>query len=223
VQDTHQLNGGDHHAPKHPERAFGDRWCCWPSTGIGGWMMKRSIVALCCLLALPAMASATSASASTSTMSRSVSASHALCVKYARGHGKLILPEIVDCRIGVTFEGKYCPGGTQIVIVKVGKVNYSLRRGFRPVKVGSDKELARARHFCGVPEKPRSVITTTTTSLPPTTTTSPPTTVPPTTLPPPPPSTTVPVTAPPIVAPAGCSPIDDEGGCYEPGRVLPRR
>jgi hypothetical protein len=71
---------------------------------------------------------------------------------------------------------------------------------------------------------PPARTTTTTTARPPTTTTPPPTTTttttapppPPTTVPPPPP-TTAPSPPPTTAAPAGCSPIDDEGGCYEPG------
>ncbi len=58
---------------------------------------------------------------------------------------------------------------------------------------------------------PKATTTTTTTTVPPTTTTVPPTTT--TTTTPPPPTTTPPTTA----APAGCHPISDEGGCYQPG------
>jgi hypothetical protein len=64
------------------------------------------------------------------------------------------------------------------------------------------------------PAATTTTTTTTTTTVPPTTTTSPPTTVPP------PPTTVPPTTAPappPTAAASGCSPIDDEGGCYEPG------
>jgi hypothetical protein len=59
---------------------------------------------------------------------------------------------------------------------------------------------------------------TSTTTVPPTTTTAPPTTTTTTTAPPPPPTTVPPpTTTPPTAAPAGCTPISDEGTCYEPG------
>jgi hypothetical protein len=68
-----------------------------------------------------------------------------------------------------------------------------------------------------------SIASTTTTKIPPTTTTTvAPTTTTTTALPPPPTTTTTSpprpsTTAPAPAAAAGCSPIDDEGGCYEPG------
>jgi len=63
-----------------------------------------------------------------------------------------------------------------------------------------------------------SVATVTTLTAPSTTTTVPPPTT--TTSRPPPPSTTTqppPTTAPVSAAPASCTPISDEGTCYEPG------
>jgi hypothetical protein len=72
----------------------------------------------------------------------------------------------------------------------------------------------------GAPPTEATVTTTSTTTTSTTTTT---TTVPPpstttTTRPPPPPTTTAPPPSPPTTAaPASCYPIDDEGGCYEPG------
>jgi hypothetical protein len=140
------------------------------------------------------------------------------CTGTATGHKKVTKTGVTACTSSSLKVTRPCPSGSTIFVVSKG-TTYALRPGAKPIRLPKHASLAALNKACGLSTTPITAALalpapTTTTVLPTTTTTAPP--PPPTTAPPPPP-TTAPPPPPTTAAPAGCSPIDDEGGCYEPG------
>jgi hypothetical protein len=132
------------------------------------------------------------------------------CTSTATGHKMVTKAGVTACTSSSLRVTHRCPSGSTIFVVSKG-TTYALRPGAKPIRIPKHASLVALKKACGLSTTPTTtplaVAAPTTTTLPPTTTTTAPP-PPPTTAPPPPPTT---------AAPAGCSPIDDEGGCYEPG------
>ncbi len=80
------------------------------------------------------------------------------CAHLAKSQGVITKGNITTCSGIWSGSGHRCADGTKIMLTKVGKVHYALRRGHRPVRVGSGKKL-NLTSLCGV-------ATTTSTSTP---------------------------------------------------------
>jgi len=168
--------------------------------------MKRAIFGCAVILGMSVLAFGAPSSAATATTKAQVHVQVARCERVVKGHHKVTEANLSACKAAHLQVKDHCKSAGGATVVKVKKVKYALRVEHKPVKVTS---------LCLVPATVATT-TTTTTTIPPTTTT---TTAPP----PPPPTTTTTVYVPPPPPPttaapaASCFPIDDEGGCYEPG------
>jgi hypothetical protein len=131
----------------------------------------------------------------------------ATCARLVKGHTKVTRSEISICKTSTLPIGRPCLKGSTVITVTVKSVFYALVPGHKPVSLGKEPGIGTLTRVCGSPK----TSSTPSTSAPVGTTTSPPPLT--TTTVKPPPSTTAPV----ITAPATCTPISDEGGCYEPG------
>jgi hypothetical protein len=134
-----------------------------------------------------------------------------ICTNAIDAHAKLTRSDVSAC-MSSSYHVSKCPSWSKVAFVKFGNVVEAIQSRHRSHSLGVSPGLAALGRACGTHTEIAATTTTTTTASTTTTTTTqppPPTTAPPTTSSPPPPPTTV--------APAGCYPIDDEGGCYEPG------
>ena len=181
--------------------------------------MRRGIYSGVFLLVVSGIAVGTPLAASASTAAQK-HAHTVQCTSAATGHKKVTKAGVTACTSSTLTVTRPCPKGSTIFVVSKGKT-YALRSGAKPIRLPKNASLIALNKACGLSTPSQSVPPTpavqalpapTTTTLPPPTTTTapptPPTTAPPTTVPPPPPTT---------AAAPSCSPIDDEGGCYEPG------
>jgi hypothetical protein len=169
--------------------------------------MRRGIYGGVFLLVLSGMAVGTPLAASASTAAQKHS--HTLeCTSVATGHKKITKAGIRACTSSSLEVTRPCPKGTAIFVVSKG-TTYALRSGAKPIRLPKNASLITLNKACGLSTTP----TTAAQALPGPTTTI----LPPTTVPPPPTTTTVPPPPPTTAAAPSCTPIDDEGGCYEPG------
>jgi hypothetical protein len=135
------------------------------------------------------------------------------CTRALSGRGRLTKDQVVACTSS-SFHVSRCPPGSKVIFVTTAKTVDAIAAGHRPVPLGKRPGLAALGRACGNATAPvtttRSPRTTTTTGAPPVVL------VPPATTPP------LPTTTPNAPAvPASCTPINNEGGCYEPGESCP--
>jgi hypothetical protein len=71
------------------------------------------------------------------------------CANVAKSHRTVTERDIKACAGIWHGLGRHCANGATVMLAKVGKVDFALRRGYRPVKVGTGNKL-NLTNSCGV-------------------------------------------------------------------------
>ena len=109
--------------------------------------MKRITVAGAALLAMSCLMLSSSAGA---TQANASAHSKLLrCAAVAKSHKAVTNSDIKGCTGIWKRSGRECANGATVMLAKVGKVDYALRRGHRPVKVSRGHKL-NLTNACGV-------------------------------------------------------------------------
>lgn len=153
-------------------------------------------------LSVPSVAAASSTNAQKRTQT-------VKCTRTATGHKKVTKSEVTTCASSSLKVRHLCPKGSTTIFVGLHDRTYALRVGHTPERLPKQYGMGTITQVCGYSHSvPVPPTTTSTTAAPaPTTTTGPP----------PPPTTTVPPPPPTTAAAPSCTPLSDEGTCYEPG------
>lgn len=132
------------------------------------------------------------------------------CTRTATGHKKVTKIEVTTCTSSSLKVRHLCPKGSMTIFVDLHDRTYALRVGRSPERLAKQYGMGTITQVCGYSKSvpvPAPLTTSPTTAPAPAPSTT--TTAPPTTVPPPPPTTTA--------AAPSCTPLSDEGTCYEPG------
>jgi cell division septation protein DedD len=110
--------------------------------------MKRTIVGIAVMLVMSSLAICTPLSGASTTAIRLTHAQIVRCAHSATGHKEVTRAELSACKKVASHTGNRCVSGHELVVVKVASVNYGLRRGHKPVRIGNGETLGQLARVC---------------------------------------------------------------------------
>jgi hypothetical protein len=140
----------------------------------------------------------------------------ATCARALHSRRRLTKDQVAACTSS-TYHVSRCPSGSKVVFITIAKSVDAIVVAHKPISLGKRPGLAALGRACGNPSTPTTTPTTASTTTTTTSAKTPPVVLVPPATTPPLPSTTSSVP----VVPASCTPITDEGGCYESGETCP--
>lgn len=109
--------------------------------------MKRVIAGVAAILAMVTLSTAAAGEAANSNAQRSTAAAH--CEKVATGHADVTAADLDLCRTSSVTSGGHCPPPSTVLIVRVKKRDYALRRGHKPSDLGPQPGMGTYSQACG--------------------------------------------------------------------------
>jgi hypothetical protein len=110
--------------------------------------MKRVIAGILAMLVMSSLALGTPLSGASTQAIRVTHAQTARCAHSATGHKDVTGAQLSTCKKVASPTGSRCVSGHEVVVVKVASVNYGLRRGHKPVRIGNGEKLGQLARSC---------------------------------------------------------------------------
>jgi hypothetical protein len=111
--------------------------------------MKRTIGGIAVILVMSSLALGIPTSGASTQAIRQTHAQTVRCVHSATGHKGVTGAELSACKKAASHVGSRCVSGHEVVVIKVASVNYGLRRGHKPVRIGNGEKLGQLARNCG--------------------------------------------------------------------------